>query len=183
MTNMNTPDASLGQLIGREAGTAMAGNAPITVSTAQLESLGNQIPSGARIDPCRQSVTFSTTTVSLVIEGAPSDNPDMTFRIAGLVNPIVSVPRSTEVNIEFVNADNDEAHAFVITTAPPPYELRPRATAAFAGSATGPIGDPTPAGHGVRNLAFVASTPGTYRYLCPMPGHAEMGMTGLFIVT
>jgi len=24
--------------------------------------------------------------------------------------------------------------------------------------------------------------PGTYQYICPMPGHAQMGMHGAFIV-
>jgi hypothetical protein len=28
-----------------------------------------------------------------------------------------------------------------------------------------------------------ATVPGTYRYLCPVPGHAQKGMAGVFIVT
>jgi nitrite reductase (NO-forming) len=32
-------------------------------------------------------------------------------------------------------------------------------------------------------LTFTAGTPGTYRYLCPVPGHAQKGMTGTFIVS
>jgi uncharacterized cupredoxin-like copper-binding protein len=32
-------------------------------------------------------------------------------------------------------------------------------------------------------LTFTATTAGTYRYLCPVPGHAQKGMTGQFIVT
>jgi uncharacterized cupredoxin-like copper-binding protein len=31
-------------------------------------------------------------------------------------------------------------------------------------------------------VAFTARAEGTYRYLCPMPGHAEMGMYGNFVV-
>ncbi len=31
-------------------------------------------------------------------------------------------------------------------------------------------------------LTFTAVTPGTYRYLCPVPGHAAKGMIGKLIV-
>jgi rusticyanin len=182
MSNMNSGDATLGQFIGRQAGTAMAGNAPVTVTPTELTALGDEMPAGAHVDACSNRITFSTPTVSFVVEAAPSTNPDMTFRVAGLVNPSIVVPAGAQVDIEFVNADSDEAHAFVITTDAPPYHFRPDATTAFAFSAAGPIGDPTSAGHGARYLSFVAATPGTYHYLCPMPGHAEMGMTGLFIV-
>jgi hypothetical protein len=122
---------------------------------------------------------------SLVIEAAPSNNPDMTFRIAGLVDQSVVVPAGSQVDVEFINADSDEAHALVITATAPPYSLRPAAAPAFAGMSAGPIGNLTSAGHGARDLAFVAGIAGTadtYHYRCPMSGHAEMGMTGLFIV-
>jgi nitrite reductase (NO-forming) len=32
-------------------------------------------------------------------------------------------------------------------------------------------------------LTFTATTPGTYQYLCPVPGHAQQGMTGTFNVS
>jgi nitrite reductase (NO-forming) len=32
-------------------------------------------------------------------------------------------------------------------------------------------------------LSFTAGAPGTYRYLCPVPGHAQEGMAGTFIVS
>ncbi len=180
--NMNSPDASLGMLIGREAGTALAGNAPLTVTTAQVGTLGDQVPSGANADSCHDRISFTSASVSLVVEAVPPGNPDMTFRIAGLVNPTVVVPLDAHVDIEFVNADSDEAHAFEITVAAPPFALRPAAGPAFAGAAAGVIGDPTPAGHGARQISFVANAVGTYHYLCPMPGHAEMGMVGTFVV-
>ncbi len=180
--NMNTPDASLGQVIGREAGTAMAGDAPMTVSTAQVTSLGNQIPAGALVVACTDRIVFATHTVSFVVEAAPPNNPDMTFRTAGLVDPTVEVPLGAQVDIEFINADTDEAHALVISSVPPPYALRVAAFPAFPGAVARPIGDPTSAGHGASILSFVASSPGTYYYLCPMPGHAEMGMAGQFVV-
>jgi nitrite reductase (NO-forming) len=32
-------------------------------------------------------------------------------------------------------------------------------------------------------LSFTAGAPGAYRYLCPVPGHAQEGMAGAFIVS
>jgi rusticyanin len=180
--NMSSPDASLGQLIGREAGTALAGDSPLTVTAAQVQALGNQVPAGATIDRCLNRITFTATIASFVIEAVPPNNPDMTFRIAGLVNPTVIVPRNAQVRIEYINADHDEAHAFVITSANQPFTFRPDVPPAFPGAAAGPIGDPTAAGQGARDIAFTASASGVYRYLCPMPGHAEMGMDGNFVV-
>ena len=56
-------------------------------------------------------------------------------------------------------------------------------TPSFAGSALWLLGNPTAAGMHTGTLSFTATTPGTYRYLCPVPGHAHEGMTGTFIVT
>jgi plastocyanin len=54
---------------------------------------------------------------------------------------------------------------------------------AFAGAAIWFLGDPTSAGMHAATLSFTATTPGTYRYLCPVPGHAQEGMTGTFTVS
>ena len=39
-----------------------------------------------------------------------------------------------------------------------------------------------PAGMHAGTLTFTASAPGTYHYLCPVPGHARDGMTGTLTV-
>ena len=54
---------------------------------------------------------------------------------------------------------------------------------AFTGSALWFLGDPTTAGMHTGTLTFTATTPGTYHYLCPVPGHAQKGMTGTFTVS
>jgi nitrite reductase (NO-forming) len=53
----------------------------------------------------------------------------------------------------------------------------------FPGSAVWFLGNPTSAGMHAAILSFTVGPPGTYRYLCPVPGHAQEGMTGTFIVS
>jgi hypothetical protein len=54
---------------------------------------------------------------------------------------------------------------------------------AFTGSALWFLGNPTAAGVHQAALSFTASTPGHDAYLCPVPGHAQTGMTGSFTVS
>jgi len=54
---------------------------------------------------------------------------------------------------------------------------------AFTGAALWFLGNPTSAGMHEGTLTFTATTPGTYQYLCPVPGHAQQGMTGTFTVS
>ena len=200
MGGMDSADASLAEYIGKQAGTHLAGQAPMTVSPAHAKALGNQLPRRAQVDACADRITFTTASVSFVVVAVPPSNPDMTFRTAGLVNPTIVVPRHAQVNVEFINADNDEAHAWLVTTAQSPFSFRAGQppfgfghgssqftfgsdrSLAFAGAFAAPIGDPTAAGDGAEVMTFTANTAGTYSYLCPMPGHAEMGMYGTFIV-
>lgn len=44
------------------------------------------------------------------------------------------------------------------------------------------LGSQIPAGMHTGTLSFTASAPGSYRYLCPVPGHAHKGMAGTFTV-
>ena len=53
---------------------------------------------------------------------------------------------------------------------------------AFTASALWFLGNPTAAWMHTGTLTFTASTPGTCHYLCPVPGHAQKGMTGPFTV-
>ncbi len=184
MGRLSASDAALAQFIGRKAGKRLAGNAPLTVDATRARVLGNQIPTGARIDACADRITFTTTTVSVVVEASPPHNPDMTFRLAGLVDPTVVVPLDARITVEFINADNDEAHGWMITPLQPPFAFwsPPGSRPAFVGASAGVIGDPTPAGQGARIVTFTVSTAGAYQYICPMPGHAQMGMHGAVVV-
>jgi len=47
---------------------------------------------------------------------------------------------------------------------------------------SGLVGDPTASGQGASTFTFQAGPAGTYQYICLMPGHAQMGMHGAFIV-
>ena len=155
------------------------------VSAAQATVLGSQVPAGASIDRAASTITFTTTTVRLTILASPSGGPDETFRAAGLTNPHIIVPAGAQVSIQIINADPGTAHGLVITGGDATASWMPMMTArpAFTGSALWFLGNPTSAGLHEGTFTFTATTPGTYHYLCPVPGHAQQGMTGTFTVS
>jgi rusticyanin len=155
------------------------------VSPSQTVRLGSQIPAGARVDAAARTITFTTASVHLVAVASPAAGPDETFRIAGLVNPAITVPVGAQLSIQVINADPDTAHGLVITASQDTFSPMPMMTSQpeFAGSAVWFLGNPTAAGMHTATSTFTATTPGTYRYLCPVPGHAQEGMTGNFTVS
>lgn len=155
------------------------------VSPPQATALGNQIPAGAHVNRATRTITFTTTSVRLAAEASPPGGPDEVFRIAGMVNPTVVVPAGARVSIHVINADPDTAHGLVITASAAARSPMPMMTAplAFPGAALWFLGNPTSAGMHAGTLTFTATSPGAYRYLCAVPGHARKGMTGAFIVT
>ena len=174
--------SSLAQSIGQQVGTAMAGLAPQTVSLAQTVKLSDQVPAGASVDRASNTITFTASSVSFTVVAVPPGGPDMTFRVAGLTDPAIVVPQNAQVTVQFINGDNDEAHAWMIVDEQPPFSFYQGKTPAISGAFSGLIGDPAANGQGASNLTFQAGPAGTYQYICPMPGHAQMGMHGAFIV-
>jgi rusticyanin len=170
---------------GMVMGTLFANAPGVRVSPALAARLGSQAPAGGMASPARHRVTFSGTTVRLTVVASPAGGPDETFRIAGMVNPAVVVNAGAHVSIEVINADPDTAQGLAITAGQAGPSPMPMTTArlAFAGAAVWFLGDPTSAGMHAATLSFTATTPGTYRYLCPVPGHAQEGMTGTFTVS
>ncbi len=169
-----------GQVMG-----SLFANAPgPRVSAAQAGRLGSQIPAGATLDHAANTITFTGTSVQLTVLASPASGPDETFRIAGLTNPAITVPAGAQVSIDVINADPGTAHGLVITAGGATSAPMPMMTArpAFPGSAVWFLGNPTPAGLHAATLTFTATTPGSYHYLCPVPGHAQKGMTGTFTV-
>jgi rusticyanin len=173
---------SLAQSIARQAGARLQGTAPRTVSLSRARTLGDQVPAGASVDTAAKKITFARGPVSFTVVAVPPGGPDMTFRVAGLTNPTIAVPRGAQVTVEFINADTDEAHGWLVTDQQPPFSFGQSRAPAITNAYAGLIGDPTAAGDGSRTITFQASPAGTYHYICPMPGHAQMGMHGTLIV-
>jgi rusticyanin len=175
-------DSSLADFIAQKAGTELAGRAPQNVPLSQVRALSEQQPSGASIDTRTDTITFSAATAAFTVVAVAPGMPDMTFTIAGLTDPAIIVPAGAQVTVRFVNNDTDEAHGWLITGNKPPFEFGQPSTPAIAGAFAGVIGDPTAAGDGANTITFTASNAGSYDYICPMPGHAQMGMHGSFTV-
>jgi len=179
--SMMGADTDPGKYIGQ-----LWANAPgPRVSPIQAAQSGSQIPAGAHVNAGTRTITFTTASVHLVAVASPAGGSDETFRIAGLVNPAITVPAGAQVSIQVINADPDTAHGLVVTASSDVSSWMPMMTdrPAFAGSALWFLGNPTTAGMHTATLTFTATTPGTYYYLCPVPGHAQKGMTGTFTVS
>jgi len=170
---------------GKIMGTLWADAPGPRVSPPQAARLGSLVPAGASIGRASHTITFTGADVRLTVVASPAGGPDETFRAAGLVNPAITVPAGARVSIRLINADPDTAHGLVVTASPARSSWMPMMTAApaFGGSALWFLGNPTAAGMHAGTLTFTASTPGAYRYLCPVPGHAQQGMAGAFIVS
>ena len=153
------------------------------VSSSVAARLGSQIPAGARADRTAGTLTFTSATVRLTVLASPDGGRDETFRVAGMTNPGIIVRAGAPVSIQVINADPDTAHGLVITAGQVTSRM-PMMTAqpAFPGAALWFLGNPTTAGMHAGTLTFTAATTGTYRYLCPVPGHAQEGMTGSFTI-
>jgi rusticyanin len=175
-------DQPLAQTIAQRAGTRLAGKAPQNVPLSQVRALSGHDPAGASIDTRTGTITFHTAAVSFTVVAIAPGKPDMTFTVAGIADPAISVPEGARVTVQFVNNDTDEAHGWLITDNKPPFRFRQPAKPAIAGAFAGIIGDPTAAGDGANTITFTASDTGNYDYICPMPGHAQMGMHGSFVV-
>ncbi|HEY5990261.1 MAG TPA: sulfocyanin-like copper-binding protein [Streptosporangiaceae bacterium] len=169
-----------GKIMGR-----LWANAPgPRVTPGKATQLGNQVPAGAQVNQAKDAITFAATTAHLVVVASPAGGPDETFRIAGMTNPAITVPVGSRISIEVVNADPDTAHGLVITSGSGRPSWMPMMTAspAFPGAALWFLGNPTTAGMHAGTLSFTATTAGIYHYLCPVPGHAQEGMIGTFVV-
>ena len=170
------PGSVMGRLFADAPGRRM--------SPSEATRLGSEVPAGATADRAANRLTFTKSDVHFVVLASPS-MPAENFRIAGMTNPTVVVPKGATVSIELVNADSDMAHGLVVTASGAASSWMPMMTAppAFSGAALWFLGGSTSAGMHTGTLTFIARTPGTYQYLCPVPGHAQEGMAGTFVVS
>lgn len=137
-----------------------------------------------------QTVRFYGQAVALrVVANAPR-HPDMSFEVGGLTNPTISVARGSRITLTFLNMDYGPgmSHAVLITSAQPPYPPRlnlhrMRVLARIPPLAPRSKRHLNKARYAEASVRFIAQTPGTYYYVCPIPGHAlAFHMYGQFIV-
>jgi rusticyanin len=167
---------------GKVMGRLFAAAPGPRVNPAAASRLGNEVPAGATV--ANHRITFSGRRAQFAVIASPAGGPDESFRTAGLVDPTIVVRAGTHVSIELVNADPDMAHGLVVSAGGSASSWMPMMTAApaFAGSALWFLGNPTSAGMHAGTLHFTAATAGNYEYLCTVPGHAQKGMRGAFVV-
>lgn len=91
--------------------------------------------------------------------------------------PEIRVKRGSLVKLTLVNVGN-AVHVLTVVN-----ELRedPSASPAFPGAQAGTPSNPLAPGQSV-TIYFVAGRPGTYFYVCNVPGHVTLGMWGRFVV-
>ncbi len=192
-TNSGSPQSgwSYGNMmgLGSDPGTAMGqyfANSPgPRVNPTDVGKLGEQTPNNATVDQSKNQITFTSQDVSLTLLASPSGGPDETFKAAGLVNPTIMVPSEAKVSLNVINADNDTSHGLVVTSSTnvsSSWMTMMTSAPAFSGSALWFLGNPTSAGMHEGVVSFTASRAGSYKYLCPIPGHAQKGMVGNFVV-
>ncbi len=144
---------------------------------------------GATIDPTTNTVSYTGASVTLDVIAVQPDEPDTTFEIAGLVDPTVTIPRGATVTLDLVNMDYgaDMPHGLVLTRFAPPYPYMAPMMGGGLRSGIPPLSARTDenlqsASYTSGTLRFRAATPGTYYYVCQVPGHAQKGMYGKIVV-
>lgn len=173
---------------GYGAGGMMGGQgAAPSRDWAEARALVARSGEGATLERGTNTVVFTGPRITIDMIAVQPDKPDTTFEVAGLVNPTIRVPRGAVIDLQLVNMDygRDMAHGVVITRVPPPYatmSVPMMGTVGVAPLAPRTSEDLGSARYAVAGATFRATTPGTYYYLCQVPGHARDGMYGTLVV-
>jgi rusticyanin len=164
-------------------GSGGSKNASQTFTPQELQQLAQNVVKGAMVNG--NTVHYITPHAEIVALGAPPGRPGMFWEVDGKINPTIVVAAKSEITLVFADGDPGQHHGFELTTAAPPYARMAMMTGAVASPGAFIIPVEPPSGntwHG-RTITFTAPSPGTYYYICPVPGHAQQGMWGRFIVS
>jgi len=129
----------------------------------------------------KKTLTFCKKAVRLVAITGP-DQDMLSYRISGLRNPSLIVPREATITLLFVNTDDDMFHNIRFGAAPKTY---PNVMTAYLKSSVGTPELPHKSETALYGEELIICTPaaaGRYVYLCTVRGHAEGGMAGTISV-
>jgi nitrite reductase (NO-forming) len=175
--NPMKPGAS-GQVkfVAPKAGTyyyicAVPGHRELGMEGKIIVTAGSGAPSGAAVAPNGNKVEFS---VSFVMS---ADFKQYAFNAlpgqSGSNSPI-TIKSGDTVTIHVKNASKS-FHAFGVVTDP-----TDPSSVLWSSAVATPDNPLKPGASG--DVTFVAGAPGTYHYICTVPGHAQLGMDAPFIV-
>ncbi len=148
---------------------------PVTLSAAEKTQTPGVVSLNGKM------LTFTQKAVRLVAETGP-ENDMLSYRIDGLRNPTLVVPKGAVLTLLFVNTDDDMAHDIRFGAVLPAY---PNVMTAYGKSSAG---SPELAHksesvlHGAELTLRMPDTPGVYAYFCTVRGHAQGGMIGKIVV-
>ncbi len=126
-----------------------------------------------RISHNRKYIYFTDKVVRLVVCSGPA-NDMLSFRIAGLRNPTISIPADSTLHVLFLNTDDDMFHNFALSLKRAPFPINIERQI-WVGCPGLPHRESNQL-HGAEMTFRLA--PGRYTYLCTMRGHAHGGMYG-----
>ena len=153
-----------------------------TLTNAQAQQVMQESLQNAVINPTANTVTYSGNHVHIVLLGGPK-MADEKFVIGGLVNPIIHVSQGANVTMELINEDDGMPHNVVVTPVAPPYPyVAMMIGSAFPGAGVPVIPEAQNGQYAAVSTTFKATSSGQFYYLCQVPGHAEKGMYGAFVV-
>ncbi len=156
-----------------------------TISASAISALSTPPGTNVKIDKNSNTVYFYGQNVKIPIIASPENGPMYAFGVYGLVNPTIVVQKDANVTIEFVNGDNDMYHGIVVTAGAPPYYYMGEMMfdgPAFGGAFIQPLPPESNGKFYSSKTTFKASVTGDFYYICQVPGHAENGMYGQFVV-
>ncbi len=149
----------------------------MTLSSADLTRLERTQDSGTFV-AASNSLVFHGQGPHIVISAGPRANM-YSFRIQSHENPTLVFAKGALVTLTVANIDPDMEHDLLIGKAQFPMPPVPDTAAAFGTTLLSPEENGAmPA----NEFAFHASVPGTYSYLCSVPGHAVSGMYGAIVI-
>lgn len=174
----------LGLFLGAAA-TAQAGAGfqvvrvtPKTLTSAAVTAAGKTATAG-KVAADKKTLTFTGKTARLVAATGP-ENDMLSYRINGLRNPTLVVPKGATLKILFVNTDGDMAHNLRFGAWRAVY---PNVVDTKNSVGTPPLPHGTNASRHAEELTLhVPATPGKYNYFCTVRGHAQGGMRGTLLV-
>ena len=150
-----------------------------TLTPAALAA-AEKIPTAGTVSPDGKTLTFTQKTVRLVAVTGP-ENDMLSYRMDGLRNPTLVVPKGAVLTVLFVNTDDDMAHNIRFG---PPLTAYPTVMEAYvkASAGTPELAPRSSLLHADELILRVPDAPGVYAYLCTVRGHAQGGMAGKLVV-